>query len=434
MAEAKTSQPTRKPQVTRAVATVPKQQRVVTRPTEIDLEKFPNLMNLEQNLKLLEYAFSKMEPGVDYGTVPGITKPFLKIPGTERLQQVFGLRLELEDTDLSAPEQDYFRHKIIAKAFYTDKETGEMVYLGMGVGTCSTRESKYRYRWLSPKEIPTQLKAGMTVTLTNHKTNELYETIDMQKWVDANGAGSAKMSKFGLRCRFPNEDTADLDNTVIKQAAKRARADVVQNVTGAHRMFARTEDVEAVGLDAVVAAEVVEEALEPELYFEGPSPVAKSKPTPATPPPVDPSKRLCPIHPGSFHIKVPTKDGGVVWAHKLEGQFSESGRPKWCIEDQAIERAKLQAEKPTPAPDAPKQGTLPTEKPNDIDSVNVKDNNEFLTVLNEICGNIGYGEPELTHFLQNNYPTSGVVPEKLPVAVRKSILKDLYAIYKKERP
>lgn len=230
-------------------------ERLIIRKANVDLAQYPHLQKLDRNLALLEYAFAKMEPGVDYGTVPGIPKPFLKKPGAERLAQVFGLRIEFEDIDDSIPSEDFYRHKIISKAYAMNSETGEEVYMGMGIGTCSSRESKYKYRWLKAEEIPTQMKSGATTVIV--KDGKEYNAIDIQAWIDIYGLGSAKFTSYGPRYRVENPDIADLDNTIAKMAAKRAKSDVVQTVTGADRIFQRSEELE----DAVTAVQIEEEMI-----------------------------------------------------------------------------------------------------------------------------------------------------------------------------
>lgn len=81
------------------------------------------------------------------------------------------------------------------KCTLTSRDTGEV--MGEGVGTCSTMESKYRYR---------------------------------SKWVN------------GSKVREENPDIADTWNTVLKIAKKRANVDAVKSTTAASDIF--TQDIE----------------------------------------------------------------------------------------------------------------------------------------------------------------------------------------------
>jgi len=431
----------------RALTKTKPQPVIPTRSTGLNVAEEPHVMKLQHNLALLEECFKLMEPGVDYGTVPGIKKPFLKIPGTERLQQMFNLRIDLEDIDSSDPQNDFFRHKIFARAYQVEPETGEQVYLGMGVGICSSKESKYRFRWAKAEEIPTQMKSGMTGYYSG-KDGAQKETIDSQKWIDLYGSGTAKMTQYGARFRINNADIADLDNTIIKQAAKRARADVVQNVTGAHRMFARAEEAEDAGVDSIAASRYEEQAADSEAVIEDPreyprevlkptSPSANSdakkesptttptdtgsEPAPSPTPLSAPTSQkeeevMCPNHPGQKFIKYPTKGGGTTYAHKIG--TDPNGKPVWCFRDQVMKQQSM-------APTQPKQQSMEF---SDLDLVDVKDTNEFLHVIKDFQKRLNYSDSDLVQFLKNNYPTSGTDISNLPLAVRKPLLKDLAAL------
>jgi hypothetical protein len=255
----------------------------------IDLKKFPQLEQLHHDLELMELAFSEMKPGVDYGTFEGIDKPMLYKPGFERLALIFNLHIKFEDEDDSNPQMDFYRHKVTSRAYRYDPQTGQEFEVGMGLGTCSSKESKYRYRWAKAEQIPSNMKAGMAKTIKNKKTGEMYEVVDVQHWIDAYGFGSAKMTKFGARFRMDNPDVADIDNTVASQAKKRSYCDCIKTVTGADRKFADAGDVlndpvkaQQVA-DGVVEGEVVEDIVDPEDVTEAPvqakaEPVKKAEP------------------------------------------------------------------------------------------------------------------------------------------------------------
>lgn len=442
----------------KALARTDAQPVIATRSVKIDLTDHPHLAQMERNLALLEYAFSKMEAGVDYGTVPGVTKPFLKISGTERLQQMFNLRIKLEDKDVSNPESDYYRHTLYAYAYAINPTTGEETYLGMGLGVCSSKETKYRYRWVKASELPTSMKVGMLSEYAD-KEGVIRESVDIQKWIDTYGLGSAKMTQYGARFRVENMDLADVDNTVAKQAAKRARADVVQNVTGAHRMFTREEEVVTATGDAILAAKLEDQAADEEPPIEmfeetvdpvKPKPVAapvkKSNngseiaPAPAPlsrPAQTETAQRKCPIHPGAVFKEYETTGKTKVWAHSL-GKNAD-GKTIWCLEKDATIRAAQMREaevkqaivQQAAIPNVPvKQTSLDEFTPNDMDSVDVKNDAEFQHTLNEVLAACGYDDTNLIAFLENNYPTSGKDRNNLPVAMRRSLLKDLYALSK----
>ena len=96
--------------------------------------------------------------------------------------------------------------------------TGNVV--GWGTGLCTTRESKYAYRWVGAKYVPTHLDKR---TLRSRE------------------------GRYGTMFRIPNEDLADQYHTVRQMARKRAEVAAVMELPGVTEIFApedeREEDV-----------------------------------------------------------------------------------------------------------------------------------------------------------------------------------------------
>ena len=91
---------------------------------------------------------------------------------------------------------------------------GEQV-IGEGVGCCSSMESKYRWRWVFPSELP----EGSNKEYLPHR-----------------------FDKGFTKYRIDNENPADQANTILKIAKKRAFVDAILTRTGASRIF--TQDLE----------------------------------------------------------------------------------------------------------------------------------------------------------------------------------------------
>src|SRR6516165_12789323 len=99
---------------------------------------------------MVEVTRNLMTEGVDYGTIPGTSsKPVLLKPGAERLCTFFGLSAELhqemaiEDWDGSGEghgNEPLFFYRLKCKL------TRNGIMLAEGLASCSSRESKYRYR------------------------------------------------------------------------------------------------------------------------------------------------------------------------------------------------------------------------------------------------------------------------------------------------
>lgn len=151
-------------------------------------------LEVRQQVNQIQYLMKEvLKPGEHYGTVPGCgKKPTLLQPGAEKISFMFHLvpTYEVKRYDMAGGHREYE-----VKCTLTSRDTGEV--MGEGVGTCSTMESKYRYR---------------------------------SKWVN------------GSKVREENQDIADTWNTVLKIAKKRANVDAVKSTTAASDIF--TQDIE----------------------------------------------------------------------------------------------------------------------------------------------------------------------------------------------
>jgi hypothetical protein len=160
-----------------------------------------------------------MRPGVDYGVIPGCgNKPTLLKPGAEKLIVTFRLCPEVNQTEERFPDGHL---NVITKVRLLDIQGH---FLGDGIGSCSTMESKYRYRWLQTEKRPLK---------------------DESEKLKAQGLGRWKKGYNGnwVWCeRSDNPDMADSYNTVRKMSAKRARVDATLSVTGVSDLF--TQDIE----------------------------------------------------------------------------------------------------------------------------------------------------------------------------------------------
>jgi len=133
---------------------------------------------------LKEYVRNHMTEGEDYGIVPGGTKPTLFKPGAEKLNAVFGLSPYVEVT---------------------------------------SREENWDDGFVSYE---------VKVSLLNKRSDR----------VDAEGIGSCNSRER----RYKNQDAANIANTVLKMAKKRALIDATLSATRASGMF--TQDLEDMDL------------------------------------------------------------------------------------------------------------------------------------------------------------------------------------------
>lgn len=151
-------------------------------------------LEVRQQVNQIQYLMREvLKDGEHFGTIKGCgNKPTLLQSGAEKIAYMFHFVPEYEVTRTSL-EGGHREYEVVCTLKHRD--TGQL--MGGGLGLCTTMESKYRYRW--------------------------------------EGYGSNKH-------RIENADIADVYNTVLKMAKKRAFVDAVKSTTAASDIF--TQDIE----------------------------------------------------------------------------------------------------------------------------------------------------------------------------------------------
>lgn len=150
---------------------------------------------------------------VHYGKIPGCKEPSLYKPGAEKIMVTFRLSADPEVTDLSASDQVRYQVKVRLIS-----PSG--VFVGAGIGECSSSEEKYKWR-----------KA-----VCMEEFEETPPERRREKWCKGwDGKPNYKLQQI-------RTEPADLANTVLKMAKKRALVDAVLTATAASDCF--TQDVE----------------------------------------------------------------------------------------------------------------------------------------------------------------------------------------------
>jgi hypothetical protein len=199
---------------------------------------------------------SLMVEETHFGVIPGTKKPSLYQPGAQMLCFAFRLIPEYEVTTHRLEEN----HREVVVTCRLSNQAGQL--LGSGVGSCSTMESKYRYRGaeLAPtgREVPKaywdakKLNAASAAKLIGGP-GFVAKKDDAGTWmVFEKGEGKAE-----------NPDVADAWNTVLKMAKKRAFVDATISTCAASDLF--TQDLEDFqpGSPAKPSQEVHQTAPEP---------------------------------------------------------------------------------------------------------------------------------------------------------------------------
>jgi hypothetical protein len=183
--------------------------------------------------KIKAVQASVMQRDHHYGLIPGVNKPTLLKPGAEVLCLTFQLAPEFRLEE----RWDGDHLDVVAHCVLTHAPSGTKV--GSGIGSCSTKETKYAYRKgerLCPNcSKPTIIKGkaeygGGWVCFTKKGGCGA-------KFKDGDQAIEGQSAD-----RVANPDLPDTYNTVRKMACKRALVAAVLIVTCASELF--TQDVE----------------------------------------------------------------------------------------------------------------------------------------------------------------------------------------------
>lgn len=165
-----------------------------------------------------------MVEGRDYGKVEGITKRFLFKSGAEKLRKYFRLTAIVEDVHLTIyPEHPGHREVTVRMAImYGDQVVAH------GHGTCSTFETKYRYRSENTgHEVPGKYWQSRDVTLLGGPTYTARKT--KKKWM--------------IYQRVENPNIEDCWHTVLLIAKKRAEVNGTLSATAMSDRFSQDEDL-----------------------------------------------------------------------------------------------------------------------------------------------------------------------------------------------
>jgi hypothetical protein len=207
----------------------------------------------EQRVILAEYVEHHMTEGVDYGAIPGtpqeveifvggkkkkMRKNNLLKPGAEKLLDLFRCRAEYEflsrDVDRAT---GLYAYEVRCKAI--NRETGTV--LNEGLGSASSFESKHRYR-NSERVCP---QCGKPNIRKSKPPKEGWYC-----WEKTGGCG-ANFPKDDPDIldqaigKMVNPDLADVANTVLKMAKKRAQVDCAIALARVSDIFAQdVEDLE----------------------------------------------------------------------------------------------------------------------------------------------------------------------------------------------
>jgi len=169
---------------------------VEARPPALELTE-EAIQTIQHNIQMAErLVMTVLEKDVDYGIHPGTDSFALRDPGASKITNTFNCYpdhkiLYSQETDEIITFQ--------VQANLTSRQTGNVV--GTGIGSSSTMETKYGFRWVETPED------------YGYKREELTRR---------------RKGKY----RIPNPEISDLGNTILKMATKRAEIDACQSLPG----------------------------------------------------------------------------------------------------------------------------------------------------------------------------------------------------------
>ena len=195
--------------------------------------------NLEEQVNTIQLAMkSLMKDGTHYGKIPGCgDKPALLKPGAEKILFMFKMAPKFE---VETIRMDKGHREIIIKSVICDSQGR---FLGEGLGSCSTLESKYRWR-----------NAGKVCPECGNQGSIFRQKADYGGgWYCNQGKGGCnekfKPGTDGCKLienqdggKVENPDIADQYNTVLKMAKKRSLVDGTLTVTAASDVFEQDLD------------------------------------------------------------------------------------------------------------------------------------------------------------------------------------------------
>ena len=153
----------------------------------------------------------------DYGPIPGCKKDVLRQSGAQKIAEFYGLAHTFDVVEsIRDWEKPLFFYEVRCKL--TSRRDGR--YVGEGLGSCNSRETKYAGRWAYERQVPAHLDK------TKLKTKSFRD----------------KKGQLVVQYRVPNEEIFDQVNTILKMSCKRSYVAAVISVTRSSGTF--TQDLE----------------------------------------------------------------------------------------------------------------------------------------------------------------------------------------------
>lgn len=188
-----------------------------------------------QAAKIQDLMQKALKDGQHYGVIPGTKKPTLLKPGAEKINLLFRIgtgELEVVRNDMAGGHRE-----ITIKTPMVHLPTGRVI--AYGVGSCSTMETKYRYR--EQKRI-CPICGAEAIIKGKQEYGGGWVCFKKKAGCGAKFKDGDEKIEGQTTGRVENEDIADVYNTVLKMASKRSYVDGTIKASAASDFF--TQDVE----------------------------------------------------------------------------------------------------------------------------------------------------------------------------------------------
>jgi hypothetical protein len=183
----------------------------------------------------------------DYGKVPGIAKPFLQLPGAEKLANFYGYAVRQEadrvvrgvNDSLDVPPLAYHVRSYVHLGSFD----GPVV--AMGYGEANSYEEKYRWRWAKATCPPDKGGCGREGLIRGRAEGPLKG----RWWCPGKEGGCNRKWEPGdipPPGKVENTEPYGLAETLIQIAGKRSFVASIRRATGTSGLFSQDDDLPSV--------------------------------------------------------------------------------------------------------------------------------------------------------------------------------------------
>lgn len=191
--------------------------------------------------QFVEFTKEILKENLDFGKIPGSSKPTLLKPGAEKLKVAFNLQSEMSCIEKLID----LDHNYIDYTYKCTIKSPRGQSLAQCEGSCNSHEIKYKYNWVIQNYKPSKADADQM------KAKKL------GKWIKLDG-------DFKWQTREINTEVLNIKNTLQKMAQKRAFVGAILMATGASEFFTQDiEDLEIIQVDMPKSTPEFEEPIKP---------------------------------------------------------------------------------------------------------------------------------------------------------------------------